>query len=179
MKGELRLGIYVDFDGDHGSWVYKHWYVRHLFLHKSADTAHRKCMSEYDLENLQMHFKQEMFDINTLSKECSDAVYKTLETGTLVEPPEPPEQAPATKAKKPRAKKKKAFDDDDGDSDVEAPKPKRPRKKRVVEEQMDSSEVEYVPQKTKSRQLVAEPEETETMKNIQALAEKMREAAAK
>jgi hypothetical protein len=24
-KGELRLGIRVPFDGEHESWVYKHW----------------------------------------------------------------------------------------------------------------------------------------------------------
>jgi hypothetical protein len=26
-KGELRLGISVPFDGEHESWVYKHWYA--------------------------------------------------------------------------------------------------------------------------------------------------------
>jgi hypothetical protein len=27
VKGELRLGISVPYDGDHSSWVYKHWYA--------------------------------------------------------------------------------------------------------------------------------------------------------
>jgi hypothetical protein len=26
-KGELRLGIHVPFDDDHGSWMYKHWWA--------------------------------------------------------------------------------------------------------------------------------------------------------
>lgn len=25
IKIELRLGFYVDYNGDHGSWIYKHW----------------------------------------------------------------------------------------------------------------------------------------------------------
>jgi hypothetical protein len=27
VKGELRLGLGVPFDGEHSSWQYKHWYA--------------------------------------------------------------------------------------------------------------------------------------------------------
>lgn len=137
-------------------------------------------MSDYDLQTIQEHHEQDMFEVtSSLSEEYQEVVYKTLETGQLVEPP--PMQPPAVKAKKTRAKKRKVADEDE-DSEVEAPKPKRSRKKHVLEEFIESEdESMLIPasQKTRSRQPVAEPEETEAIKNIRSLTEKMREAAAK
>ncbi|OAL45666.1 glucocorticoid receptor-like (DNA-binding domain) [Pyrenochaeta sp. DS3sAY3a] len=162
-KGELRLGILVPFDGDHGSWMYKHW----------------KCMSDYDLQMIQTHHKEDTFEVNNnLSEEYQKVVYETLDTGELVEPPPPPPPAAKAKAKKTRAKKRKVSDEDD-DSEVEAPKPKRSRKKRVVDIESEDDSLIVASPKTRSRQPVTEPEETEAMKNIRALTEQMREAAAK
>lgn len=33
LKGELRVGFLIDFDGEHMTWQYKHWYVlRYSFI---------------------------------------------------------------------------------------------------------------------------------------------------
>ncbi|KAI8930803.1 hypothetical protein NX059_011826 [Plenodomus lindquistii] len=162
LKGELRLGILVDYDGDHSSWYYKHW----------------ECMSEYDLDQAKERFDNDEIDntfdgIDTLPEEYQQVVIDTFTTGEIVKPPKPEPPKP----KKSRVKSKEDVEvaepaikkeDEDGNADenengvgnthadgdqkpADSPKPKRSRKKRVSEE-MDESEAEYVPRKTRSRQ---------------------------
>ncbi|CAO2650026.1 Nn.00g013180.m01.CDS01 [Neocucurbitaria sp. VM-36] len=181
VKGELRLGLAIPFDGEHVSWVYKQW----------------QCMSRYDLDSAKEHYENDSFGgLDDIPTEFRQTVEETFKKGEVVKPPELEVEALPVK-KKPRTKKQKVNCSDDEEltegkkskksqvkkeavtdgEDVEAPKPKRTRKKRAIEE-VDVSEEEYVPRKTRSRQ--APVVETDpAVANIQALAEKMREEAAK
>ncbi|KAH9878268.1 hypothetical protein J1614_003485 [Plenodomus biglobosus] len=151
LKGELRLGILVNYDGEHASWYYKHW----------------QCMSAYDLRQAKQRFDDEddvdnTFDgIDALPVEYKQTVIDTLRTGKVIsEPPQTKPSAPL-KPKETQARKQKrvkvtesSIKDDDGNEDegqVDEPKPKRTHKKRAREE-MGKNEVEYVPRKTRSRQ---------------------------
>ncbi|KAH7412269.1 hypothetical protein DE146DRAFT_751396 [Phaeosphaeria sp. MPI-PUGE-AT-0046c] len=185
-KGELRLGISVSYDGEHESFVYKHW----------------ACISKFDLDAVQELFEEDSFDgIDTLPNEFETVVIETLETGKVVEPPKP--EVPAAKPK--RAKKKKVADDDseigeskprpkrktkaagkkkaEDDSNSEGtsetqPRPKCKGKKRPSEELDDSSEPEYVPKKTRSRAAPVEVIDP-AIARIEAMAEGLRTEAAK
>ncbi|KAH7082651.1 hypothetical protein BKA63DRAFT_394085, partial [Paraphoma chrysanthemicola] len=143
LKGEVRLGICVPFDGDHSSWLYKHW----------------KCMSQFDFDSAQkLHLSDACVDgIDTLPEEHQDVVKESFETGKIlaVPEPEPPVIKPKRASGKGKGKGKKVASDDE----VDTPKPKRKGKKRVSDEMEDddASEAEYIPKKTRSR--VAKVEE--------------------
>jgi len=180
-KGELRLGICVPFDGEHSSWVYKHW----------------KCMSNYDLEAIRECYDQDSFEVpDTLPEDLQKVVVDTLENGEAVEPPkipepsalkpqvvldtlengevEPPNLPEPASAPKPENRKQQITDDREteaptakpkpksrkkqitnDDSETEEPKPKPKTKgkgrKRASAEVDPASEAEYVPKKTRSR----------------------------
>ncbi|KAF1848830.1 zf-PARP-domain-containing protein, partial [Cucurbitaria berberidis CBS 394.84] len=88
-KGELRFGISVPFDGEHGSWVYKHW----------------KCMSPYDLKSAKEHYEQDSFGgLENIRAEYKQVVEQTFKEGKIVEPPTLQSEAPAAKPRKPRTK---------------------------------------------------------------------------
>ncbi|KAF2133702.1 zf-PARP-domain-containing protein [Dothidotthia symphoricarpi CBS 119687] len=102
LKGELRLGISIPYDGEHESWVYKHW----------------KCMSEHDLEAAKEVSEQDSFDgIDDLPAEYNQVVLETFEKGEVVEPPAPEVEPPKTR----RKKKKAQADDNDGPEVVTTP----------------------------------------------------------
>ncbi|KAF1917660.1 hypothetical protein BDU57DRAFT_546883 [Ampelomyces quisqualis] len=157
-KGELRLGICVPYDDDHASWVYKHW----------------MCISKCDLEGIQTRCNGDVSEIDGFSAlpvEHQRVVGETMETGEVVEPPQPP--APVVKPKKTRnkvesddsnaetlkpkrktrAKNKKNAEDENDSDDESKTKPKCQGKgqKRASDEMDESSEPEYVPKKTRSR----------------------------
>ncbi|KAJ4373084.1 hypothetical protein N0V83_003375 [Neocucurbitaria cava] len=183
LKGELRLGLAIPFDGEHVSWVYKHW----------------QCMSEQDLASAQEHYHGNLFEgLDDIPVEYRQAVEETFKKGQVVKPPELALAPTPAKSRKPRTKKAIVISDDDdemtedqkpkksrakkkgdaGDEEEEAPKLKRNRKKRAIEE-VDVSEEEYVPKKTRSRQTPMQEEIDPAVASIQALAEKMREEAGK
>ncbi|EUC43031.1 hypothetical protein COCMIDRAFT_101987 [Bipolaris oryzae ATCC 44560] len=164
IKGHLRLGILVNFDGEHVTPYYKHW----------------KCMSKYDLACAQMCYeKGEFYGIDNIPEEFKEVVLKTFETGEVVEPPEPKVAPPKTKAKPksktPRSKKTKVklepsdspeesedqledpnvkLQETISPSPVAKPKAKKSKAKRRPAEDIDSgseAEPEYVPRKSRSR----------------------------
>ncbi|KAF2998242.1 hypothetical protein E8E13_005936 [Curvularia kusanoi] len=177
VKGELRVGFLKPFDGDHATWVYKHW----------------NCISKYDIKSLKACYEQEQagcpdYDdegdalglggpkglegLDAIPTAFKDTVVKTFEEGELVTVAK---SEPEQKPKKARAKKSKVEDKDS----VEIEKPKRGRKKRAIEvvEAASDSEPEYVPKKTKSRKKVDEETADPAVCNIEALAAAMRENA--
>ncbi|KAF2846563.1 zf-PARP-domain-containing protein [Plenodomus tracheiphilus IPT5] len=178
VKGELRLGILVDYDGDHANWYYKHW----------------QCMSTYDLAQAKQCFEDDgnentFAGIDALPVEYKQVVIDTLKIGKVIKPPElEPAEPPKSKkardgrpktpnATQPTVKNKDEDEDEDkGNMQVDTAKPKRTRKKRASEE-MDQSEDEYVPRKTRSRQVKVE-EVVPAVAKIQAMTEQMREKAA-
>lgn len=153
-------------------------------------------MSQYDLQSAKQHYEQDSFiGFEFIPSEFKQVVEETFKTGKAVEPPKLEPEASATKPKTPRTKVKGEKEDEDEmaetprpkksrakkiDEEVEdaaAPKPKRTRKKRAFDE-VDTSEEEYMPKKTKSRQAPMEEVDPAVAK-IQALAEEMRDKAAK
>lgn len=151
LKGELRLGILVNYDGEHASWYYKHW----------------QCMSAYDLGQAKQRFDDEddadnTFDgIDALPVEYKQTVIGTLRTGKVIGEPPRTEPSVPPKPKETQARRQKgvkvgepSIKDEDEVEDagqVDTPKPKSTRKKRAREE-TDRDEVGYVPRKTRSRQ---------------------------
>ncbi|KAF5847630.1 hypothetical protein GGP41_000338 [Bipolaris sorokiniana] len=163
-KGHLRLGILVNFDGDHTSTYYKHW----------------RCMSEYDLACAQMCYeKGEFYGIDKIPEELKEVVLKTLETGEVVEPPEPkivPPKARAkpklktSRSKKTKVKPEPSISSEESEGPLEdlsdelqetippspatKPKAKKSKAKRRPAKEIDSSseaEPEYIPRKSRSR----------------------------
>lgn len=127
---------------------------------------------------------------------------ETLETGEVVEPPQPPAPVPKPKktkkkvvnddsdaeAPKPKskakAKTKKNAEDEGGSDDVSETKPKSNRKgkgKKRASDEMDdtSSEPEYVPRKTRSRAAPLEEVVNPTIARIEATAEALHTEAGK
>jgi len=148
LKGELRFGILVDYDGEHSSWYDKHW----------------QCMSEYDLEQAKQHFDHDadagnsFHGIEALPTEYRQVVIDTLKTGKLVEPPKPEPAAPV-KASKPRARKKNEVkgmaketikEESEEDRFKATLMPKRGGHKRAREE-MDVTEEESVPRSRRAQ----------------------------
>lgn len=178
MKGELRLGIYVDFDGEHFTTYYKHW-VSHLFSSKASVvlTMPQKCMSDYDLERAKVFFDNGEFEgIEKLPEDLQEVVVTTFETGQVVVPPELEPEPPKKKTKKSRSKKSeantpqpenivKSEQEDHPDANLqETPSPPAPvktktktkraraKKHRTASTDDDSeAELEYVPKRSKSR----------------------------
>ncbi|KAF2634413.1 hypothetical protein P280DRAFT_413864 [Massarina eburnea CBS 473.64] len=106
-KGELRLGIATMFDAEHMTWMYKHW----------------RCISKFDLDEVQQRFEEECLDgIDSLPEEYLAAVIKSLDTGEVVNP-----------------QKTKVVDED---AAVEAPKTKPEGRKAKVSAQDEQSETE-------------------------------------
>ncbi|USP78990.1 gfo idh moca family protein [Curvularia clavata] len=161
-KGELRLGIYVDFDGEHCSTYYKHW----------------KCMSDYDLAHAKVFFDSGEFGgVQELPEELQEVIVKTFETGQVVEPPETEPEPSKKKAKKSCSKKSEAntvppepsvkseqeghSNADHTDADLQEAlslpvktkgRRKRAKKRRTVTtDDYSEAELEYVPKKSKSR----------------------------
>jgi hypothetical protein len=162
------------------------------------------CISKYDLEAMQTRHSEDASEIDGFSSlpvEHQTVVTETLETGEVVEPPQPP--APVLKPKK--AKRKV----EDENSDAETPKPERKTKtkknvdkennsddaletkakpnrkgkgkgkKRASDEMDASSEPEYVPRKTRSRAAPLEDVVDPAVARIEAMAEALRNQAAK
>ena len=121
----------MNFDGEHSSWVYKHW----------------KCISEIDLEHAKQRYDEDSIDgLDNIPGEYKEVVVETFKTGKVVEPPQL--EMPARKARKAGTKKEKLADGDSEDSD--GPKPRR------TVDRIDVSEEEYVPKKTRSRRAGAD-----------------------
>lgn len=180
-KGHLRLGILVNFDGEHTSTYYKHWVSCFLPSGKGLVlNIPQKCMSEYDLASAQMCYEKGFFyGIDNIPEELKEVVLKTFETGEVVEPPEPQIVPPKTKAKPKsktsRSKKTKvkpeltvSSEESEGPlgdpsddlqetispSPVTKPKAKKPKAKRRPAKEIESSseaEPEYFPRKSRSR----------------------------
>ncbi|KAF2438157.1 glucocorticoid receptor-like (DNA-binding domain), partial [Karstenula rhodostoma CBS 690.94] len=84
VKGELRLGILRLFDGEHESYVYKHW----------------KCISKYDLSAIEEHAQHDTFNgIDSLPKDYEAVVLESLEKGEVIVPPKLDVPAPANKSR--------------------------------------------------------------------------------
>lgn len=132
-KGHLRLGTLVNFDGDHSSWVYKHW----------------KCISTYDLEHVKERVDDndgELDGFSTLPMQFQEVVQETLTTGQVVEPPEPE----VTIAKSLKSRKKKDLLNDEEARDEEECRVQRNRKKRLADD-TDGEEEKHVQKKTRTR----------------------------
>ncbi|KAJ4318097.1 hypothetical protein N0V94_004622 [Neodidymelliopsis sp. IMI 364377] len=163
VKGELRVGFLRSFDGEHSSWVYKHW----------------NCISNFDIRALKNCYEQDTSNgldgLEKISTDYKQAVLDTLNTSKLVQVTQSEE--PAAKPKKTRSKKAKANQEE---SEDEPPKPKRSRKKRAAAEVKASSEEEpdYVPRKTRSRSTKTTEETDPAIAKIEAMAARMREDAA-
>ncbi|KAL1610604.1 hypothetical protein SLS60_002274 [Paraconiothyrium brasiliense] len=133
-KGELRLGILRMFDGEHASFVYKHW----------------KCVSDYDLSSIKNYTQDEVLGgIDSLPKAYKAAVLESLEKGEVIVPPE--SDVPAL-AKKSRAKKKRIPDTEDDTSAGEAVPKKRSRNGKTKAEPVDDSVTEGAAAKIKAQE---------------------------
>jgi hypothetical protein len=193
VKGELRLGLGVPFDGEHESWQYKHWYAPAQVSFSISLTRRRKCMSKFDLEAAQERYAEETFvGIDALPDRYQIVVRETFEKGEVIEPPT------LEMPKKSRAKKVK-IEDDEEDGEPETPKPKgRGKKKKKNDddgetetlkqtgsgtkrafEADDSSEPEYVPKKSRSRAVPLEEVDDPAVAKIEAMTAAMRDEAAK
>ncbi|KAJ4349507.1 uncharacterized protein N0V89_008123 [Didymosphaeria variabile] len=134
QKGELRLGILRPFDGEHVSFVYKHW----------------KCVSGYDLSSIENYTQDESLGgIDSLPKDYKAAVMESLEKGEVVVPSE--SSVPAL-AKKSRAKKKRTADTDEDTNAEEAAPKKRSRKGKPKAKAADDTATEEAAAKIKAQE---------------------------